>query len=103
MHLIYIFQKSNAVEKAPQPTSSLKLLNRCINRTEKTQKSTTEKKIIEISNEILSLRAQASASRGRKKCVNVKIVELEKQVKEPKRYWAKKKINYLSCLNLRNY
>ena len=77
-----IYDKSCEVEDAPQPAASLKLLKRCINRTEKTQKSPTEKKIIEVSNKILSLRSQAAASRGRKKEAKVQIAELEKQISE---------------------
>lgn len=77
-----IYDKSCEVEDAPQPATSLKLLKRCINRTEKTQKSPTEKKIIEVSNKILSLRSQAAASRGRKKEAKVQIAELEKQIKK---------------------
>jgi ATP-dependent Clp protease ATP-binding subunit ClpA len=77
-----IYAKSCEVEDAPQPAASIKLLKRCINRMEKTQKSPTEKKIIEVSNKILSLRSQAAASRGRKKEAKVQIAELEKQITE---------------------
>lgn len=77
-----IYEKSCEEEDAPQPATSLKLLKRCINRTGKTQKSPTEKKMIEISNTILSLRSQAAASRGRKKEAKGQIAELEKQVSE---------------------
>jgi ABC-type dipeptide/oligopeptide/nickel transport system ATPase component len=78
----YIYDKSCEGENAPQPTASLKLLKRCITRTEKTQISPTGRKIIEVSNKILSLRSQAAASRGRKKEANVQIAQLEKQLKE---------------------
>jgi len=77
-----IYDQSCRDEEAPQPATSLKLLKRCINRTEKTQKSPTEKKIIEVSNKILSLRSQAAASRGRKKEAKVEIAELEKQIRK---------------------
>ena len=59
-------------------------MKKCINRTKKTQKSATEKKIIEVSNEILSLRLQRSVNGGRKKEVNNTIAKLEKQLTELK-------------------
>lgn len=74
------YEKSCKVKNVPQPAASLKLLKRCINRTGKTQKSPTEKKITEVSNKILSLRSQAAASRSRKKEAKVQIAELEKQL-----------------------
>lgn len=77
-----VYKKSCEVENAPQPATSLKLLKRCINRTEKTQKSPTEKKIIGVSNKILSLRSQAAANRGRKKDSKGQIADLEKQLSE---------------------
>lgn len=80
--LDYIYDLSCKLEEAPQPSTSLKLLKRCINRTEKTQTSPTEKKIIEASNKILSLRSQAAACRGRKKETTAQIAELENQISE---------------------
>ena len=90
--LDHIYEKSCEVEDAPQPAASLKLLKRCINRTGKTQKSPTEKKIIEVSNKILSLRSQAAASRGRKKEAKVQIAELENQLSELQEVLSKEKI-----------
>lgn len=78
--LDYIYQKASQAKDDPQPASAIKLLKKCINRTEKTQKSPTQKKIIEVSNKILSLRTQAAASRGRKKEIQVQLVELEQQL-----------------------
>ena len=49
-------------DDSPQPAASLKLLKKCINRTEKTQKTVTEKKIIAIANKIFALRSVAAAS-----------------------------------------
>lgn len=86
-----IYDKSCEVEDAPQPAASLKLLKRCINRTGKTQKSPVEKKIIEVSNKILSLRSQAAASRGRKKGIKVQIAGLEKQISELQEALCKEK------------
>jgi ABC-type dipeptide/oligopeptide/nickel transport system ATPase component len=86
-----VYDKSCEVENAPQPATSLKLLKRCINRTEKTQKSPTEKKIIEVSNKILSIRSQAAASRGRKKDSKVQIADLEKQLNELQEALSKEK------------
>ncbi|MFI0434636.1 MAG: AAA family ATPase [Parachlamydiaceae bacterium] len=86
-----LYKKSCEVANAPQPATSLKLLKRCINRTEKTQKSPTEKKIIEISNKILSLRSQAAVSRGRKKDSKVQIADLEKKLNELQETLSKEK------------
>jgi ATPase family associated with various cellular activities (AAA) len=80
--LDHIYKKSSEIEDAPQPASSIKLLKRCLNRTEKTQKSPTEKKIIEVSNKIFSLRSQAAASRGGKKGMAEQVADLEKQLYE---------------------
>lgn len=87
-----IYEKSCEVKNSPQPTAALKLLKRCINRTEKTQISPTEKKIIEVSNKILSLRSQAGANRGRKKDVNGQIADLEKQLSELQETLSKEQI-----------
>jgi ATPase family associated with various cellular activities (AAA) len=87
--LDYIYDKSKEVAGSPQPATSLKILKQCINRTEKTQKSPIEKKIIEVSNEILSLRAQAAAYRGRKKTSKTEIADLEKQLVELKKALCK--------------
>lgn len=77
-----IYDKSCEAEDAPQPSSALKLLKHCINRTQKTQTSPTEKKMMEVSNKILSLRSQVAASRGRKKGVKEQIADLERQMKD---------------------
>lgn len=89
-----IYDKSCTFENAPQPATSLKILKRCINKIEKTQKLPTEKKIIEVSNKILSLRSQAAASRGRKKEVYVQIAELEKQINELQEALCKEKMEF---------
>lgn len=75
-----IYEKSLVPEDAPQPTTSLKLLKQCINRTVKVQKSPLQNKITEVSTKILSLRSQAAASRGRKKEARIEIAGLEKQI-----------------------
>lgn len=80
--LDHIYKKSSQVEAAPQPTTSIKLLKHCINRTQQTQLSPIEKKIIEVSNKILSLRAQSASSQGRKKDVKAQITKLEQEVRE---------------------
>jgi hypothetical protein len=80
--LEHIYEESCKVKDAPQPATSLKLLKRCINKTEKTQRSPTEKKITEVSNKILSLRSLSAACQGRKKDTKVQIVELERQMQE---------------------
>jgi len=77
-----IYNKSCETAQAPQPASALKILKQCIHKTEKTQKSQTERSIIEVSNKILFLRSQAVVSRGRKKDGQEQIAELEKQHSE---------------------
>jgi ATP-dependent Clp protease ATP-binding subunit ClpA len=76
-----IYEKGNEDKTLPQPAASVKLLKRCMNHTGKAQKSPTEKRVIELTNQILSLRSQAAASRGRKK---VGIRELEEELAELK-------------------
>ncbi len=75
-----IYTTTSQTEGAPQPSTSLKLLRRCINKTQKTQKSATELKIMEVSAKILSLRSQAAASHSRKKESRV-ITTLESELK----------------------
>lgn len=79
--LDHLYNKSSEIENAPQPATALKILNRCIHRISKTQKSPTEKKIVEISNKILLLRAQGAVNRGKQK-ERTQIAELERQVIE---------------------
>lgn len=87
--LDYIYSESCKVKDAPQPAASLKLMKRCMNKTGKFQKSPTEKKTIDISNKILSLRSRSAACRGRKKDVKVEINKLEQQVKELQKTFLK--------------
>lgn len=92
-----IYAESCKNEDAPQPATSIKIFKRCIHKTEKTQRSSTEKKITEVYNKISSLRALAAATRGRKKDVKDQINELEKQMKELQQVLAQeqKEINNL--------
>lgn len=78
--LLHILDKSKEVEGAPQPSASLKLLKRCINRTEKSVKSHTEIKIIKKTNKILSLRTQAVCGSAKKEALD-KITLLEEKIK----------------------
>lgn len=89
--LTHIWNIASQDKKAPQPTTSLRLLKKCIHRTEKTQRSLTEKKIIEISNKILSLQTQAAASRGKKSIKEITTLKTEKDgLKEIANYEQKK-------------
>lgn len=89
-----IYEKSCELEDAPQPAASLKILKRCINKIEKTQILPSEKKIVEVSNKILSLRSQAAASRGRKKEVIEQISQLENQLNEHQEVLRKEKMEF---------
>jgi hypothetical protein len=80
-----IYAKACKIKDSPQPNSSLRLLKKCINLTEKSQYSSTQRKIIEISNKILSLHSQAAASRGRKKDVSEEMLQLEEKMNELKK------------------
>ncbi len=73
----HIYKESIKLKEAPQPTTALKILKECINRTEKTQQSETEKTIATISNQILLFKSQASASRGKDKKAIAAIEKLE--------------------------
>ncbi len=59
-----IYDYSCAQPLAPQPATAIKLLKRCIHHTEETQRSSTGKKITEISNRIQAIRLQAVATSG---------------------------------------
>ncbi len=87
----YIYEKSCESEDAPQPAAAIKLLKQCINKTGKTQKSPIEKKVVEISNKILSLRSHAAAFHGRKKDVSLQIAKLEQQMFDLKQTLSKEK------------
>lgn len=88
--LNYIYDKSCKVKEAPQPATALKLLKRCINQTGKTQRSPTDKKIVEISNKILLSRSLSAASRGRRKeMVAGEMDELNRQLSAFKEEFSK--------------
>jgi len=72
-----IYERSGK-DEAPQPTSALQLLERCITRTERKQKSRMAKEMLEISAAIESLRSQAIAYRGVRH-YTAKIASLEKK------------------------
>lgn len=86
-----IYEKSLKINEAPQPTTSLKMLKKCINRTEKTQQSQTEKKIVTISNQILLFESQASASRGKDKKAIEEIEKLKTEMTELQKTLASEK------------
>ncbi len=98
--LLYIYEKSIGEKDAPepQPSASIKLLKRCIHKTGKTQKSATEKKISEIAGKIDSLRAQAVATRGRKRGISAEIRKLEIQLNEFKVTFENEKKRSKICL-----
>lgn len=58
-----IYTKAIAEEGAPQPATALKILKQCINKTGRTQTSVKEKRVLQISNQIAAIRAQAAAGR----------------------------------------
>lgn len=74
-----IYEKSSQNKEVPQPAAALHLLKQCINRTEKTQQSPTEKKTIEISSKIQAIRSQTALSFG-KKSIKDEVAVLEKQL-----------------------
>lgn len=62
--LEHIYTKAIAEEGAPQPATALKILKQCINKTGRTQTSLKEKRVLQISNQIAAIRAQAAAGRS---------------------------------------
>lgn len=77
-----IYDKSKQNANAPQPQAALRILEKCINLTGKTQTSATRKKVNDLSKKILSLRSQAAAKRDRNQATSKQIAELEKQLNE---------------------
>jgi ATP-dependent Clp protease ATP-binding subunit ClpA len=75
----YIYSKSKEIKNAPQPYTALKILKSCITRTTKTQRSPTEKKIIAVSNKILSLRSQQVSSQSKRTEKKQVLEKLEKE------------------------
>lgn len=92
-----IYEKATVDKSLPQPATSMKLLNRCINQTGRTQKSPTEKEIARLSNQILSHRTKAAAMRGRKRDKNNSIAALETELAELKETLQeeRKELNHL--------
>lgn len=88
--LEYIYNQSGVAE-APQPSSSIKLLKKCIIRTGKLQLSPTEKRINELTNHIFSIHAQSAATRGRKKEIRNDILALKKELAERKEQFIEEK------------
>ena len=80
--LSYLYQKSFKEENSPQPAASLTLLERCINRTKKSEESPTEKEIARVSEEILSLETQALCGERKTSEVNKEIAVLQAKMKE---------------------
>jgi len=78
----HIYEESIKINEAPQPTTALKILKECINKTEKTQQSETEKTIVTISNQILFLKSQVSVSRGNDRKAISAIEKLETKLVE---------------------
>jgi len=75
----YIYEQSQKNPNAPQPITSKNILKRCIGQTGKTQKSLTEKKLIELANRKSSLLFQAAANYERTKQMRIEIMEIEKE------------------------
>lgn len=98
----YLYQKSQKIENAPQPIAALKMLKKCINKTEKTQLSLTEKKVIEISNKILSLRSQAVVSYEKDDECNKQIAAFEKQLAELQAVVLKEKNEWEQLFKAKN-
>ncbi|MEI8366502.1 MAG: AAA family ATPase [Parachlamydiaceae bacterium] len=77
--LQYIYEQSQKIAGAPQPATATKILKQCINLTGKTQKSQTQKKLIDLANRKSSLYSQAAANRDRTKEMKFEIIEIEKE------------------------
>lgn len=85
--LTYIYQESlKKNNAAPQPLEAIKILERCINRTGRAQKSPKDVEITALSNSIKSLHFQLTASRsmGVDKSKRDKIALLKKKRKDLK-------------------
>lgn len=60
--LSYIYEKTSETQ-TPQPTTALKVLQKCIQQTSRTQQSRAEREIIRVRNKLAALKAQRSAYR----------------------------------------
>jgi ATP-dependent Clp protease ATP-binding subunit ClpA len=74
-----IYEKTNDAQ-APQPTTALKLLKKCLNQTSRSQQSTKEKEIIHIGNQIARLKSQCSAYRSMTRLEQAKMAELQQKL-----------------------
>ena len=79
--LKYIYDKSNQ-ENAPQPASALKLLKKCMNCTEQTQRSPIERKITVLSHKILALQSQEILRIEKNQKIKEEIEALETQMQD---------------------
>lgn len=87
-----IYEKSTQSElHAPQPVTSLTLLKKCINRTGKTQLTSTEKNINDLARKILSLRSRSVACRSGNSEIREQIADLEKQIEGLKKVLVEEK------------
>lgn len=75
-----IYDQSFLQPSAPQPVAAIKLLKRCIHRTEQMQRSSTEKKIIEVSNRIQAIQLQAAATPVSHKDMVTQIDQLQQEL-----------------------
>jgi hypothetical protein len=86
-----IYNKSKEKdEQAPQPMASIKILERCLNLTKMTQRSETEKKIIDVSNKILSIRLE-NILNNHENTSKETFESLEKEIKTLKKLCEKEK------------
>ncbi len=88
----YIYAKSTEHREDPQPMTALKLLGRCIDRTGKSQRSDEDRRIEEVSSEILSLQARAVAERHQSEEVTKHLVGLSKELEELKHQVSSKSV-----------
>lgn len=100
-----IYALSSQDANAPQPATAIKLLKNCLNMTTVTQLSETDRKIVQISNRILSLQAQKAACSTSPHYSQAEIEKLEKELAELKNRAAveqKAKADWLAAKELQN-
>lgn len=77
--LSYIYEKTSAAQ-APQPTTALKLMQKCIHQTSRTQQSRAEREIIRVRNKLAALRAQSSAYRKMSQTAREQMTALQQEL-----------------------
>lgn len=86
-----IFNQTQRLKDAPQPATAVRILKKCMVKTERLQRTPTEQKVNRVATQIQSLRSQAAASRGKNRAAKDELAALQKELLEVQKKAAQEK------------